>query len=131
MTIRDEIYIEKGQVLKIFIYGNFLLRGLVGIFYGNLKSNSIYMKNFYKNKIKVGIDFNDFYYCHICNVNVSHQNKIHTSTQTHKRNIQINKDNSRVIVIDDEYHNMIVRPNQKCDKPIFLLKSNIKNLTIK
>jgi len=126
MTIRDEIYIEKGQVLKIFIYGNFLLRGLVGIFYGNLKSNSIYMKNFYKNKIKVGIDFNDFYYCHICNVNVSHQNKIHTSTQTHKRNIQINKDNSRVIVIDDEYHNMIVRPNQKCDKVIFLLKSNIK-----
>lgn len=89
------------------------------------------MKNFYKNKIKVGIDFNDFYYCDICNVNVSHQNKIHTSTQTHKRNIQINKDNSRVIVIDDEYHNMIVRPNQKCDKPIFLLKSNIKNLSIK
>ena len=80
------------------------------------------MKNFYKNKIKVAIDFNDFYYCDICNVNVSHQNKIHTSTQTHKRNIKINKDNSRVIVIDDEYHNMIIRPSQKCDKPIFFIK---------
>ena len=92
----------------------------------DLKSNSIYMKNFYKNKIKVAIDFNDFYYCNICNVNVSHQNKIHKDTQTHKRNIQNNKDNSRVIVIDDEYHNMIIKPTQKCDKPIFLLKSNIK-----
>lgn len=49
------------------------------------------MKNFYKNKIKVAIDFNDFYYCHICNVNVSHHNKIHKDTQTHKRNKLINK----------------------------------------
>lgn len=89
------------------------------------------MKNFYKNKIKVAIDFNDFYYCHICNVNVSHHNKIHKDTQTHKRNKLINKNNSRVIVINNEYQNMIITPEQKCNKPIFLLKSNIKNLTIK
>ena len=89
------------------------------------------MKNFYKNKKKIAIDFNDFYYCHICNVNINYTNKIHEDTQTHKRNIQINKNHSRVIVIDDEYHNMIIRPTQKCDKPIFILKSNIKNLTIK
>jgi hypothetical protein len=80
------------------------------------------MKNFYKDNIKIGIDFNDFYYCYICNVNVNYTNKIHKDTQTHKRNIQINKDNSRVIVINDEYHNLIIRPDQKCDKPIFFIK---------
>ena len=61
MMIKEEIYIEKDRVLRDSNYANFLQRGLVGTFYGkNLKSNSINMKFFYKNKIKVAIDFNNW-----------------------------------------------------------------------